>query len=59
MFFTLKHFAKNPNEEGVKIFVVVVGDNCKTPAETYCPGERKFLRYFEISKTILLSNYFK
>ena len=26
-----------------KIFVVVVGDNCKTPAETYCPGDRKVL----------------
>ena len=26
-----------------KIFVVVVGDNCKTPAETFCPGDRKVL----------------
>ena len=43
MFFTLKHFAKVPKEEGVKIFVVVVGDNCKTPAETFCPGDRKVL----------------
>ena len=43
----------------LEIFVVVVGDNCKTPAETFCPGERKFLRYFEISKNILLRKYFK
>ena len=43
MFFTLKHFAKVPKEEGVKIFVVVVGDNCKTPTETFCPGDRKVL----------------
>ena len=27
----------------LKIFVVVVGDNCKTPAETFCPGDRKGL----------------
>ena len=27
----------------MKIFVVVDGDNCKTPAETFCPGDRKGL----------------
>ena len=36
-------FAKVPKEEGVKIFVVVDGDNCKTPTETFCPGDRKVL----------------
>ena len=35
-----------------KIFVVVIGDNCKTPAETFCPGDGKVLEYFEISKDI-------
>ena len=42
-----------------KIFAVVVGDNCKNPAETFCPGDRKVLKYFEISKNILLQKYVK
>ena len=52
-------FAKVPKEEGVKIFVVVDGDNCKNPTDTFCAGDRRVLKYFEISKNILLQKYVK